>query len=207
MAHPTRTQLENIGYRRILRGYWLRDHAYLRLLWSNFHKVDDGLFRSNHPGLKGLKRAKAHGVQAVLSLRSGDDNTPNIIERDAARRLNLPLHFIRLRTAILPSPGTLLELLDLLRTLPKPLLIHCKSGADRTGFAATLYLHVIKGVPLPEARKQLALRFAHNRLGKAGIIHSLLDAYAADHARTGDDFETWVTTRYDPAALSAAFKG
>ena len=98
----------------------------------------------------------------------------------------------------MPPAETLLELLDHLRDMPKPMLVHCKSGADRTGLAVTLYLHVIKGRPLDEARRALHWKYAHFPIGKAGIVHRMLDAYAADHAATGIDFEQWLRTRYDP---------
>ena len=84
------------------------------------------------------------------------------------------------------------------------MLLHCKSGADRTGFATTLYLHVVRGEPLERARRALNWRFGHFRFGDAGVIHALLDAYAADHARTGIAFEDWVRTRYDRDALQPA---
>lgn len=189
-------------WRSTLRGYWLRDHAWLRALLPNFHKVDADLYRSNHPGLRLLRRAQGLGVRSVLSLRGDAENTPNILERDACRRLGLELRFLRLRSVALPPRETLLQLLEHLRDMPKPMLVHCKSGADRTGLAVTLYLHVIKGLPLPEARRALGWKYAHFSFGKAGIVHRMLDAYEADHQATGIGFEEWAATRYDPAALS-----
>jgi protein tyrosine/serine phosphatase len=95
-----------------------------------------------------------------------------------------------------------LELIALLRDMPKPMLVHCKSGADRTGLAVTIYLHVIKGLPLTEARRALSWRYAHFSWGKAGIVSRMLDAYEADNRATGIGFEEWVETRYDPAAIT-----
>jgi protein tyrosine/serine phosphatase len=93
-------------------------------------------------------------------------------------------------------------MIRLLREMPKPMLVHCKSGADRTGLAVTLYLHVIRGEPLEQARRALSWRYAHLSFGQAGVVHRMLDAYAADRAATGIGFEDWVATRYDPAAFN-----
>ncbi|MEJ6395207.1 tyrosine-protein phosphatase [Gymnodinialimonas sp. 2305UL16-5] len=187
--------------RQRLRFYWLRDHGFLRAIWRNFYRLDDEVWRHNHPSPARLAKLKAMGAASVLSLR-GEGAPVSVLEAGACHALNLPFRGIGLSALTLPEPQALLELLDALRTMPKPVVVHCKSGSDRTGLAATLYLHVIKGVPLDQARRQLALRYIHNRWGGAGIVHALLDAYAAAHADTGIEFEDWVQTAYDPAALS-----
>jgi len=192
---------------RVAYRYWLRDHAWLRAILPNTYRVDAKLFRSNHPGRRRLNALARKGVVSVLSLRGPARNTPFLLERAAADDLGLDLRFIRLRTNLLARPETLLELLQLLREMPKPMLVHCKSGADRTGLAVTLYLHVLKGVPLPEARKALSWKYAHFSWGKAGIVHAMLDAYQAAHEATGIGFEDWVRTSYDPDALTAQYRG
>lgn len=183
-----------------LHLYWVKDHAFLREVWTNFHKLDDDVWRHNHPSAARLARLKAMGAASVLSLR-GSTSLPSRIEAAACAELGLTFRALEMRATKLPQPEALLGLLDALREMPKPMVIHCKSGSDRTGLAATLYLHVFKGVPLEEARKQLRLRYIHNARGKAGIVHLLLDAYATAHAETGIGFEEWVRTAYDPAAL------
>lgn len=198
--------MEMTLYNRVV-GYWWRDHAWVRSLVSNFYKVDADLYRANHPGYRRLARAKALGIRSVLSLRGDAYNTPNILERDSCARLGLDLRFLRLRTSELPSTDTLLELVRLLRDMPKPMLVHCKSGADRTGLAVTIYLHVIKGLPLSEARKALNWRYAHFPWGKAGIAGRMLDAYDRDRRETRATFEEWVRSNYDPSAITARSVG
>ncbi len=193
---------EDLGWWRVFFRYWVHDHAWVRVFVWNFYKVDDALYRANHPGFRVLSRARDLGIRSVLSLRGDAQNTPNIIEREACDRLGLELRFIRMRTSVLPQRDVLLELIALLRDMPKPLLVHCKSGADRTGLAVTLYLHVVRGRPLSEARKALSWRYAHFSWGKAGIVSRMLDAYEADNRETGIGFEEWAATRYDPAAIT-----
>jgi protein tyrosine phosphatase (PTP) superfamily phosphohydrolase (DUF442 family) len=187
---------------RMLRDYWLKDHAWVRLFVPNFYRVDDDLYRANHPGHRRLRIARDKGIRSVLSLRGDEPKAPTLVERQACTELGLDLDFVRLWTTRLVDGEVLLDLIDKLRTMPKPMLVHCKSGADRTGLAVTLYLHVLKGVPLAQARRALHWRYAHLPWSRAGIVHRMLDAYARAHDETGIGFEDWVRTAYDPDTLS-----
>ncbi|MBY4892488.1 tyrosine-protein phosphatase [Rhodobacteraceae bacterium N5(2021)] len=180
--------------------YWLKDHGALRALWTNFHKLDDEVWRQNHPSPARLAQLKAMGAASILTLR-GATSAPSQLEARACADLGLEFRALEMRAVILPRKESLLGLLDAIREMPKPMVIHCKSGSDRTGLAATIYLHVFKGVPLEEARKQLGLRFIHNPFGRAGIVNNLLDAYATAHATTGIGFEEWVRDHYDQVGL------
>jgi hypothetical protein len=46
-------------------------------------------------------------------------------------------------------------------TLPKPMLIHCWGGADRTGLASALYLYGVKHQGSDQAAEQLSWRYGH----------------------------------------------
>jgi protein tyrosine phosphatase (PTP) superfamily phosphohydrolase (DUF442 family) len=201
------TPLADLAQWQIILGFWLRDDAWVRVLLPNTYRVDANLWRSGHPSRARMAALRqAQGIKSVLSLRGDADNTPNSVERAAAKENGLDLRFIRLRTADLPSADTLRALLAHLREMPKPMLVHCKSGADRTGLAVTLYRHVIKGEPLAEARKALSWRYGHWAVGKAGVVHRLLDAYGAAHEETGIGFEAWLETGYDRDALMGRVK-
>lgn len=178
------------------RQNWWNDHRFLRLIWTNFHKIDVDVWRQNHPSAARLAQLKTMGAASVLSLR-GDGSEVSQIEAAACAQLGLVFRGISLRASKLPTPIAIVALIDALRDLPKPIVVHCKSGADRTGLAGAIYLHVFKGVPLEQAREQLSVRFFHNPWGKARIVYRFLDAYVAAHAATGIGFEEWVRTEYE----------
>jgi protein tyrosine/serine phosphatase len=48
-----------------------------------------------------------------------------------------------------------------MRDAPKPILIHCQAGADRTGLVSVLYLQQIAGIDEETAEEQLSVRFGH----------------------------------------------
>lgn len=182
--------------------YWMRDHASVRVVLPNTYRVDADVWRGGHPGRGQLKRLKAQGIATILNLRGGHDTVSNATERALCAELDLPLLHLGMRATALPRREVLQDLLTLLREVPKPVFLHCKSGADRTALAVTLYLHVIKGQPLAEARRAFSWRYGHIRRGKARPLHQFLDAYAAAQAETGIGFEEWLDRHYDPAALS-----
>ena len=76
-------------------------------------------------------------------------------------------------------------LIDTLRSCPYPLLIHCKSGADRTGLASALYLMIRRGVPPEQAEDAFTLEHGHVPLCGPEHLHEPLQEYAAWLAAEG----------------------
>ena len=98
----------------------------------------------------------------------------------------------------------MLRLAEIYRTMQAPALVHCKSGADRAGLAAGMFL-LLRGGTTRDALRQLSLRYGHVRQSKTGI----LDAFFAAYARDGEGrkpFLDWVREDYDEAALRSGFK-
>ncbi|MEO1308812.1 MAG: protein tyrosine phosphatase, partial [Pseudomonadota bacterium] len=69
----------------------LMDHAFLRVWWTNFGQVADGVYRSNHPGPKRLEKYKQMGIKTVLNLRGNDGYSPWLLEEEACERLGMDL--------------------------------------------------------------------------------------------------------------------
>ncbi len=194
------------GRRRHLLHFQLFDHAFLRVFWTNAAKVADGVYRSNQPSPARMKRLKARGIHTVLSLRGDNPLSFNLLEREAATREGITLVSIRLYAKRLPSAETLIELERLFRTLDKPLLMHCKSGSDRAGFAAALYLMMIENRPVAEAARQLDWRFLHLKTTPTGVLDHFFRVYDAAHKQTGISLMDWIRTDYDPKAVTRSFK-
>ncbi|MEM6973185.1 MAG: tyrosine-protein phosphatase [Pseudomonadota bacterium] len=192
----------------------LVDHGIFRALYSNTHRVTALMWRSAQPMPHHIRRFARAGGATVVSLRGGTQFGSLPLELEACDTEGLEFETIVLRSRGLPKRDELLETLDRLETLETPVLFHCKSGADRAGFMSGLWLMHIEGADVATAQAQLSLAYGHFRRSKTGILDAFFEAYAADQsqAATGDgahqqlSLREWVATRYDPAAIRAAFR-
>ena len=183
------------------------DHALLRITWRNWGVVESGrLYRSNHPlPWQMAEAAKRHGIRSVLNLRGhrvtcGSD----ALGREAARALGLVHADQPLESRGAPQKDRLIRLIGLFRSLPEPILMHCKSGADRTGLAAGVW-HLMQGRGAAAAQAELSWRYGHIAAARTGILDTFFQRYAQAEAR-GVGFETWLAEEYDEVALRAGFK-
>lgn len=190
------------------RAWWyteLFDHALLRRAWSNFHEIGPGAFRANHPNHKQLTKYRDLGIRTVLTLRGNGNGAPFLFERESCKRLGMKMHFVALSARRAPDADELNKLFELFRTIDRPFVMHCKSGADRAGLASVLYQMVQMGKPVEEARKQLSFRYLHIRASETGILDHFLDHYAQRNAREPIEIERWIATEYDAAELTRSF--
>jgi protein tyrosine/serine phosphatase len=133
-------------------------------LVGNVHVVEDGiLYRSAQ--LNGQKLANvvaAHGIKSVINLRGENRGLrwyDDEIEVTAAHGIS---HFdVRMSAVREPDDATVTQLMETLQTAPRPLLIHCESGSDRTGLAAALYERFVKQRPAEVAAGQISFRYGH----------------------------------------------
>jgi protein tyrosine/serine phosphatase len=181
------------------------DHAVFRLIWSNLAPVETGvLYRSNHPTPRRLQRlVRRYGLKTVINLRGKTQSGSDALSRDAARRLGLEFHDMSLESRGAPQRDRILRLFGIFQTMRTPALVHCKSGADRAGLAAGLFV-LAQGGTAADALRQLSLRFGHIRQAKTGI----LDAFFLTFQRQGEGrkpFLDWVREDYDEAALRRDF--
>ena len=182
------------------------DHAFLRILWTNFAAVEPGqLYRSNHPTPGNLIAfTRKTGLKTLINLRGEAKNGSDALSREMAARLGLAFHDMAMESRGAPQRDRVLRLAGIYQAMATPALIHCKSGADRAGLAAGIFL-LLRGRSTAEATRQLALRYGHVRQSKTGILDAFFAAYARQ-AEGRKPFLDWVRDDYDEAALRAGFK-
>ena len=169
---------------------------------NNFHEVIPGeIYRSAQLSAGTLKSVvEKHGIQTVVSLRR-----PRPAERwyknekKAVDGLGTAHHDIAMDLTFSPRIDHLLELRDLLEEAPKPLLVHCRAGADRTGLAAMMAKLLDGSSSLAEARAQVSWEYHAFRDNSMGI--PFFDGYSAWLASEGlehssDHFNRWLENEY-----------
>lgn len=187
-------------------SYELSDHAILRHLWTNEHEIAPGVWRSNQPGRRRLRRIRDRGITTILNLRGPSSQPHYRLEQAACAALGLTMIDRRLHARKAASRDEYLDLIDTFARLPRPFLMHCKSGADRAGMASVLYLMTQEGADLATARSQLGLRYLHIPQSRTGILDHTLDLYADHVDRQGPlPIRDWLARHYDADEAMQSF--
>ena len=100
----------------------------------NFHKVNENIFRSAQPDEDEFESLHTiYGIRSVLNLRdsSRDRKIIDIINRKHLSPV-ITLYDFPLDTGNI-SADELYKILTVIRDAPKPLLVHCWLGSNRTG--------------------------------------------------------------------------
>ena len=66
-----------------------------------------------------------------------------------------------------PTYEGMRELVALMKRSARPVLIHCRHGADRTGLAVALYMKALEDFSPEEAERALSLKYGHLPVMKA----------------------------------------
>lgn len=180
------------------------DHGIFRLIYLNAHQVTPDFWRSAQPAPYQIKRFQKMGIRTIVNLRGGREQGAWPLEKETCEKAGITLIDFVVRSREAPSRETILQAKELFETLQYPVLVHCKSGADRAGLMAALYLVLHEGRPVEDASKQLSWRFGHFKFAKTGI----LDAFFALYQKEGKgmSFLEWVEQVYDQERLIKTFK-
>ncbi|WP_427791554.1 fused DSP-PTPase phosphatase/NAD kinase-like protein [Brevundimonas diminuta] len=188
-------------------SYFWTDHAFLRTAFTNAHWLGPDLVRTNQPSPRQLAWWKRQGIKTVVNLRGERDEAYYWLEKDACERLGLTLIDAPLDSRDAPDKDRVRRAKALFQTMEYPVLIHCKSGADRAGMMAVFYRHFHLGEPISAAMSELSKRTLHSREGMTGVLDYTLEKYVDEIEPTGVSFEDWVESdAYDPRAIREEFK-
>jgi len=185
--------------------FQLMDHAFLRVWWKNLGQIGPGVWRSNQPSTGDLERLAKMGLKTVVNLRGATQQSFYLFEAEACQRLGLTLIDLNLSARQAPPRSKLLKLIEILDTAEAPLLIHCKSGADRTGLAAAIWRMEKAGETAAAAAKELSLRYIHLQRTSTGVMDQVIRSYAAEGEAQGKSFRDWVEQDYDSVRVQAQF--
>lgn len=194
------------GRKRAERELILGDHGFLREGFQNLHQISDEMWRSNQPNPRQVaEHASDRGIRTIINLRGPSTRGYYLLEKEACEAAGITLIDFQVYSRDTPTVETVMAAKALFDEIDYPALMHCKSGADRAGLMSVLYLIFRQGVPVAEAIEQLSKKYLHMREGKTGLLDAFFEAYLEAASETDIDFETWMTSAYDRAAVKDAF--
>jgi protein tyrosine/serine phosphatase len=104
----------------------------------------------------------AHKIRTVINLRGENKGQPwydaEVKQSDHLRVVHVDFGMSARHEL---TQAQAIALISLMEKAAKPLLIHCKDGADRAGLASALYLAVVKRADPKAAEAQLSFRYGH----------------------------------------------
>lgn len=153
---------------------------------GNFHPVvAHQLYRSAQPGAVDIVRyQKDYGIKTIVNLRGENTGSPWYdAEIAEAGKLGIAHVDFRMSARHELTQVEAAKLVAILDRAAKPVLVHCKAGADRSGLASALYVAAVAKLGETAAEKQISIRYGH-------ISLPLSAAYAMD--RTFETLELWL---------------
>ncbi len=115
---------------------------------KNWYVVTPDLYRSEQPDRKGFEEIKAQGIRTILNLR------PDLHDDELVQGLGFKMVLVPM-TADGFTEEDVIRALRAIKDSPKPVLVHCKHGADRTGLIIAMYRVVFQDWPKEEAVAEL----------------------------------------------------
>jgi protein tyrosine/serine phosphatase len=143
------------------------------------HPIEAGrAYRSGQMSPEGLAwTIDHHGIKTVLNLRGHNpDKKWYQDEVKTCRDKGVILVDVSMSSQSLPPPEQLKQVVNTLRTATGPILIHCESGADRTGAVAALYRLDVLKQDRAAALKELNPDYGHFRAQKP-CMDTLIEMY------------------------------
>lgn len=172
------------------------------LLVKNVHAVSSGrAYRSAQPSAHSLDRfAREYGIRTIVNLRGPWAGKRWYEDEHAAgKRLGIAVHDINLCSHNLAPMDELRRLVAVFDTCERPILMHCRRGADRTSLASALYLVLCEDADLDSAMQQYRLVYGHTGWAWGNHLPHVFDCYRGwlvhhGRAHSSATFREWIAT-------------
>ena len=140
----------------------------------NFDQVSTNLYRGAEPDATGMAGLDRVGIRSVIDLRKVSEVRPG--ERTEAMGFGMTYTNIPMAGFGRPAASEIEPVLELIRTLPPPVFVHCRHGCDRTGTVIACYRIRHDGWSLERAMEEA-------RVHGMSPFEAGMESYIEDFAR------------------------
>ncbi len=139
---------------------------------KNFHPITAGeAYRSAQMNGDELTRCiKSYNIKSIINLNGKVEQKWHKDETNICAENKVKLYDLSLSSHREPTVEEVQTLIVIYKSAPRPALIHCEFGADRTGLAAAMWKVIVDKEPKDEAGKQLSIIYGHLSVGPASVL-------------------------------------
>lgn len=182
------------------------DHGIFRVAYLNKHRLADDAWRAAQPAPHQIRAMARRGVRTIVNLRGERVCGSYWWERRTCEAAGIRMIDFPVRSRAAPTREEFHRAKKLFQDIDYPVVMHCKSGADRAGLMSVLYRHFHQGWPIDRAIKELSLKYGHIKQADTGVLDAVFQRYIDDNAKRPMPFLEWVDTVYDPDEIKATFR-
>ncbi|MDO5470941.1 MAG: tyrosine-protein phosphatase [Akkermansia sp.] len=134
---------------------------------ENLHRVSSTLYRSGQPTPAGFTNLQTLGVRSVLNLRE--------YHKDTRKARHTNLHLMAYPVAAGEVTAADVEnCLKLIADAPKPVLVHCWHGSDRTGIIVAAWRIIYENCSVEDAEAEFRNdRYGHHEFWYGNLVKLL----------------------------------
>jgi len=161
---------------------------------GNFHQITEGqAYRSAQLDGDELKYCiNKYGIKSILNLRGKDPEEKWYAEEKKISSEYGVRHYDLALSAYREPTGEETRILtELIKSAPRPVLIHCQAGADRTGLASAMWKVIVDNDSKAEAAGQLSVLYGHMPFGPASAMDDFFEKWLPEEI-SGTDNPPWV---------------
>jgi len=100
-------------------------------------------------------------IKSILNLRGKSKRDWYLYEINFAKKHNIKHYNFAIGSGTVYDVKTMNKILNIIKLAPKPIVVHCAGGADRSGLVTALYLYKIKHLSAKKAKEALSIEYLH----------------------------------------------
>ena len=164
LLYKIRKLLYVVGVLIVFAGILGLSYVVYMHYWCNFRTVTPGEFyRSGQMGHNPLVYyLKEYKIKSVVNLEGANPSDSWYQDEvKACRELGVKHYNVRLSSSQIISVNETKDIIDLLKKIKRPILVHCNGGADRSGFVSAIWDYAVMKESADKAIGQLSWRYFH----------------------------------------------